>query len=235
MQGNFEDKAALSGDGDIDSYAALVYAGWQNENGLYVSGTLGYSYADNALRDRRNLNGTIGVNEAEFGAHALMAALEAGRDFPLGEYLIVTPSAGIEYIAARGGAHEQWFTGAGGVGARTLDVGKITGSSFSVPFGLAASLDVIGDEDSLLTITGRVGYAYGLRNKGAEGRFGYGGLGGIIDPVRAASRAPGRHTWNLGLSARYLYDNMEFGLGYEYTGRDSYKSHAVTFSAGMNF
>ena len=233
--GDYEDAAALASNSDINTYAGLLFGGMQSESGLYVNGTLGYAYSDNRIRDYRYLNGQHGWNTADYGTHSFLAAFEGGKDFWLGDSVIVTPSAGIAYVGARGNSHEQWFEGEGGIGAQTLVADKVTGHSITLPVNLAVSWDVFAAEDSLLSITGKVGYAYEFHNKGATGDFRYGGLEHILNPVSAVSREPGKHTLNLGISARYLYRNIEFGAGYDYVGRKKYNSHAFTISAGMNF
>lgn len=233
--GDYEDSSALASNSDINTYAAIAFAGAQSESGLYVNGTLGYAYSDNAIRDYRYLNGQNGWNTADFGTHSVLASLEAGRDFWLGDYVILTPSMGISYVGARGKSHDQWFEGSAGGGSQTLVVGTVTGHSLSLPVNLAVSWDVFGDDDTLLTLTGKAGYAYEFHNKGAKGDFRYAGLENLLNPVSAASRKPGKHTLNLGVSGRYLYKNYEFGFGYDYVGRKKYNSHSLSISAGLNF
>lgn len=235
LGGSFDDSSALDSDSDIDTYAAILYAGYQHDSGTYFNASLGYGYSDNALDDLRVLNGYAGRNRASYASHSVMANLAVGKDFPVGEYLTLTPSTGIRYIHTRNNGHTQTFSSSGFRGAETLHADAISAHSAAVPVDLAISYDVIGgDQETAFSITGKVGYEYEMSNKGAKGNIRYVGLSGI-GPVRAASRAPGRHTLNLGVSTRYLYKNYEFGFAYDYSNRDKYNSHALTASAGMIF
>lgn len=235
MTGDFTDSSAQESNSDIDTFGAYLYGNYNAYNGLVFSGVLGYAYSDSQIRDYRTLDGHNGWNTADYGANSLMASVNVGTDFWLTERFSLTPSVGFSYVRTHNSDHEQYFTAdTGGVGGNTLSAGKVKGHSAQVPLDLAAHYEWDLDDESHFTITGNVGYAYELNNKGPNGLITYSGLPGV-GPVRIASRELGRHILNLGVNGKYYYKQYELGFGYNYTGKEQYNSHTFLLNAGVVF
>lgn len=234
LDGHFKDSSAQSNSSRIDTYALDLYALLSHPSGWFVSGTIGYGYSDNDIRDRRTLNGVNGWNHADFGSHTLAVSASFGRDLWLGDAWTVSPSLGIDYVGTRSSSHTQYFTGAGR-GADTLLAGQIRNHSATIPLNLGISYNMPTEEGSLLTLTGNVGYAYELNNDGASGNINYSGLVNQMGPVKIARRAPGQHLFNIGLRGKYYFRQYELGLGYDYVGKKKYNSHTFSLNGGVSF
>lgn len=233
--GDFEDLAAVGSDSSIDTYAALLYGSYNHCSGLYVSGALGYAYSDNDIRDRRVLIGEIGWNRAEYHNKTLTAALRVGMDIEPVEYLTITPSVGFNYQNSHSNSHNQFFSGDNyGSKFNTLAVGKIKNHSATIPFELRIGYDLFADDDSLLNLSVLGGYAYETHDKGASGSYGFGGLEdfGAFTPV---GQGVGRHIMNIGVGAKYLYKQYEFGFDYDYYGRNGHSAHSLVGRFGISF
>lgn len=236
MSGSFHDKAALGNQSDLDNYSFHLYSTLTCPSGLFASLLAGYGVSENNIKDFRILNGNSGYNRASYNTDVWMLAATVGHDFWLADFLTVTPSLGITYAHANSARHRQYFAStSGGVSANTLTTGDIKNSTAMIPVELAFSYDVLGDDDQLFSITGRVGYAYDFGHKGAKGKISYGGLTGILGQVGIASRDEGRHVFNAGFAGRYYYRNYEFGLMYDYTGRRKQNTHSLSLEAGISF
>lgn len=236
LGGHFRDASALSNNSRIDTFAADLYATLTHPSGWFVSGTIGYGYSDNQIRDMRILNGFQGWNHADYGSHSLATSLVIGHDLWVGDAWTLSPSIGIDYVGTRSGSHTQYFTGnnrAGG--ANTLLAGQIKNHSASIPLNLSLSYNMPGEDGSLLTLTGDVGYAYELNNDGASGNIDYDGLNGHVGSVKIARRSPGQHLFNIGLRGKYYFRQYEVGMGYDYVGKRKYNAHTLTLNAGVSF
>lgn len=236
MGGDFRDGSALSNGSTIDTYGVHLYGNFQSDDDVFVSASLGYTYSDNQLCDARTLDGKYGWNKGDFGGNSLMAAINVGKDFHLGDYFILSPSVGFNYVNTRNSSHRQYFAADGqpGGGGATLDVSGVSGHSTTLPIDLALSYELYGTDESMFVLTGNVGYAYEFNNKGASGTVTYADLPGV-GPVQIATREIGRHVLNLGVNAKYNYKQYEVGLGYDYIGRNRYNSHSVLLSGAVVF
>lgn len=234
--GDFQDAAALSHNSTLDTYGFHLYGIYNHESGAFITGTIGTSYTDNQIEDLRVLNGAPGWNSADYRGQGWQVAASVGYDWKFDDCLTVTPSIGVAHQDYRSKAHQQVFIAAdGSAAAGTLQAGRVKNHSTTMPLRLSATYDIAGDDESLFTVNADLGYAYEFNSKGAEGRVGYAGLGGMVAPVSIASRAPGRHLFSVGLGGKYLYKQYEFGLNYEYTWRNQHRSHLLLGSFGLNF
>jgi hypothetical protein len=234
--GRFQDRAAERNDSSIASYNLSVYGLYASESGLYAAGSLGYTYYDNAVHDLRTLgydgNGR-GWNRADYNAYGWQLAGGVGYDIEVLDYFNLTPSVGIRHLTARGEAHDQKFSPDGGLEYTTLRVGEIRGRSTTLPVELAASYDIFGEKDSVLSLSGMVGYAYELNGNGARGSFGYGGL--AYPRVKIVNRSTGRSIFTTGLGFDYIHDRYQFGLDYKYTARSEYSAHDLNGTFSLMF
>lgn len=231
--GDFEDSSALENDSTINTYGFHLYGSYNSPTGWFANGSIGYGYSDDQIRDYRNLNGNLGWNTADYHTNSWMMAANVGYDLKPSDYLTVSASMGIAYQHAANSTHDQYFT-SGSLGGNTINAGNVKNHSTQLPLEVSVSYDVLGDDDQLLTFFGTVGYAYEFNNTGAEGRIAYGGLGNL-GSVDIVSRQPGRHVLNLGLGAKYYYNQYEFGLSYDYTNRKKYNSHNIIGNFGIAF
>lgn len=235
--GDYEDSAALENDSYINTYAFHLYGAYNAPcSGWFINGAAGYAYSDNQLRDKRLLLGQAGWNTADFHTNTWMVAGNIGYDYEPTDFLTVTGSVGVQYLHAGSSSHGQFFTSEqrGGTSFATLNAGKISNHSTTLPVDLTVSYDMLGDEDSLLTLFGNAGYAYEFNNAGATGRISYMGLGNV-GTVGVVSRHPGRHLLNVGGGAKYFYKQYEFGVSYDYVNRKKYNSHNFVGNVGIVF
>ena len=238
--GKFIDRASIHSDSDLDTYSFTAYAGYSHPSGVFVNAEFGYGYTDNKLFDMRVLNGVRGWNSADFNTNSWIVSSTIGYDWNAWDYLTITPSVGVSYLAARSDSHTQYFQPSAAIppnlpgAGSTIISGGVKTHSTSVPLNLAAHYDVFADDDSLVTFGANVGYAYEFNDEPGKGRIQYGGLK-HLGSVGIVGRNPGRHLFNLGVGGNYLYKQFEFGARYNYTVQNKLESHSLYGSFGINF
>ncbi|MCC8165644.1 MAG: autotransporter domain-containing protein [Planctomycetes bacterium] len=243
--GDFTDAASLGDSSTLDAYHFNLYGTYSHATGFFLSGTLGYAWTDHRLDDRRflmsgdvgygdeELAGSIGNASADYQTGIWTGSLAAGYDFLIGDYLTVSPSLGVAFRSANGDSHSEFFTSENG-SANTLELGKVRNTSITMPVKLAVAYDLFGDEKSLMTVTGSLGYAYEFKTRGAKGNLHYAGLENIGNvPIFSSDR--GRHAFSVATGLRYMYKNFEFAVDYEYEGRKKFSSHSFSGSVGLTF
>ncbi len=243
--GDYTDAASLGDSSTLDAYHFNLYGTYSHASGFYLSGTLGYAWTDHRLDDRRfllsgdggygpdTLAGSLGTTSADYQTGIWTGSLAAGYDFLVGDFLTVSPSVGVAFRAANGDSHSEFFTSENG-SANTLELGKVKNSSITMPVKLAVAYDLFGNEQSLMTVTGSVGYAYEFKKRGARGDLTYAGLENLGRvPIFSSDR--GRHAYSVAAGLRYIYKNLEFAVDYEYEGRKKFSSHSFSGSVGLTF
>ncbi|MCD7897137.1 MAG: autotransporter outer membrane beta-barrel domain-containing protein [Planctomycetaceae bacterium] len=243
--GDYTDAASLGDSSTLDAYHFNLYGTYSHVSGFFLSGTLGYAWTDHRLDDRRFLlsgdvgygddvlAGSYGNTSADYQTGIWTGSLAAGYDFLVGDFLTVSPSLGVAFRAANGDSHSEFFTSKNG-SANTLELGKVKNSSVTMPIKVNVAYDLFGDEQSLMTVTGSVGYAYEFKKRGARGNLSYAGLENIGSvPIFSSDR--GRHAFSAAVGLRYIFRNLEFAVDYEYEGRKKFSSHSFSGSVGLTF
>ena len=233
--GDFKDSAALADNSEIDTYSFNLYGVLSGESGLFLSGAIGYAYSDYEISDLRKLLGAEGWNRADYDSSSFLGAIAAGYDFQFSDSLSLTPSLGFSFVDVRAESHVQTFSANdNSVAGGTLSVGRVKNHSAAIPLELAVSYDFVNTPESLFSVDVKLGYAYELNNKGADGFIHYDGLNGI-GPVKIVSNVPGRHLLNIGAGIKYVVGGLELGASYDYLRKNKYDAHVGSVSAGLSF
>ncbi|MCD8351089.1 MAG: autotransporter outer membrane beta-barrel domain-containing protein [Planctomycetaceae bacterium] len=231
--GDYEDKGAISSDSKIESFSAGGYATYSDLGGAYATLYAGYTYSDNDIRDLRqdptNINGSNSWATAHFRTETINVGLNLGYDIRPTEGLVVTPSVGINYIHAKNSDYTSFL---GDVGNQ-----KIVNSrnrSIYIPLEMSVQYDTCLSNGGKLRLEVNGGYSYDLRESSMRGDIHFLGLTtpnivGINGPTNS------RHSYRLGGSARYAFNNYDIGARYDYIGKDGYDAHRVSATLGMSF
>ena len=231
-RGDFMDKTALLHDSKISSYSAGLHAAYYAPEGFFAVASTGYTFSRNNINELRS-NPSVPAgqswNEASYSTNTWTISAETGFDYRPVPCVNVTPSVGITYIGARNSDHNERL---GGVMA-----GRITGSdSYGayVPVRLEIGYEIVTGTESRLKLNARGGYAYNLNGNGIDGDFTlYGFSNAMVHKV--VGRKPERHHYTGGAGLRFVTDQFDVGLDYDYSARSNYSAHRITATAGFRF
>ncbi|MCD8138775.1 MAG: autotransporter outer membrane beta-barrel domain-containing protein [Planctomycetaceae bacterium] len=231
--GDYEDKGAISSDSKIESFSAGAYATYSDLGGAYATLYGGYTYSDNDIRDLRqdptSIDGSNSWATAHFRTETINVGLNLGYDIRPTEGLVVTPSVGINYIHAKNSDYTSFL---GGVGNQ-----KVVNSrnrSIYIPLEMSVQYDTCLSNGGKLRLEVNGGYSYDLRESSMRGDIHFLGLTtpNIVDITGPTNS---RHTYRLGGSARYAFNNYDIGARYDYIGKDGYDAHRISATLGMSF
>jgi len=88
--------------GTIDSTTLGAYASYQDQDGLYVDGTLKYSRLNNEIKITSNLGEPV---KARYDNHAVSAEAQIGKVIDLGRDWFVEPQVGVQVTRISGGRY----------------------------------------------------------------------------------------------------------------------------------
>ncbi|WP_248741133.1 autotransporter outer membrane beta-barrel domain-containing protein [Pseudomonas sp. MWU12-2029] len=88
--------------GTIDSTTLGAYASYQDQDGLYVDGTLKYSRLNNEIKITSNLGEPV---KARYDNHAVSAEAQIGKVIDLGRDWFVEPQVGMQVARISGGRY----------------------------------------------------------------------------------------------------------------------------------
>lgn len=223
--GDYEDKAAMSSDSDIQSYSVNLYATYNHCSGFFASVIGGYTYSDNDINE---FDGTHWSRE-DFHTGTWNIGARLGYDRRPADNFTLTPSIGLNHAHAKNSGHQVNYAG-----VDLLTYGAMKNHSTSVPVELAASYDVVNTCDSTLNLNASVGYSYNFDDDGIEGDINFNGLGGV-GSLRASGRELGHHALNVGAGMKYTYKNLDFGVRYDYFAKSDYDAHRLVGTVGLSF
>lgn len=220
-RGDFEAKAALDNDSDIDTYSFNLYANYRHHSGFFATAMGGYAYSDN---DIRTMYTVADWDKSDYHVGTWAVGGTLGYEWRPLPCLAVTPSAGLYYYDARSNRYNS-----------TVKNGlKLKQDSTELPVELTVAYDVINAGDKKLSLEGSVGWSYAFDDNGADADFRYNNI--VNSPtVYVEGRKPGRHTLSAGGGVRYRTGRFEFAAEYDYRRRADFDSHRVFGSVGIRF
>lgn len=231
-KGDFADKTALLHDSKIASYTGSLHAAYYAPEGYFAIATVGYTVSHNKINELRSdpsVSSGKSWNTANYNTDTWLASIEAGYDYRSSECVNITPSIGFTYVGAKNEDHNERLGG--------IAMGRITGSdtyAASVPVRLEVGYDIATGSESSLKLAARAGYAYNLNDNGIDGNLAlYGFSNAMVHKV--VGRKPERHQYSGGLGFRFVTDQFDVGLDYDYSARSSYSAHRLTATAGFRF
>lgn len=223
-RGDFENKALLRDDTDIDFYNAHLYA-VARRFGWTLSVTGGYS------RTRYDSNWLVTTTPSiirdtpRYHADTWSGGGTLGYDFHPATGLTLTPSVGLFHMHARSGR----------IATRHITVNnRITERLTRMPVELRAAYSLAHCGSGSLGFTGVAGYAYDLQTGGTEARFNLHNVP-FLAPITARRRVDSRHSYRVGAGVEYATARYSLGVEYQYRGRTDYDSHNVTGTASLSF
>ncbi len=212
----------------IDTIQVSFYGDYDLSDHSYISGQIGYMYADNETV-RRNVGSVSGLNSSgDFESDAFLASAEYGYDFAVDHGITLTPKAGVNYVHYSADSYTE--TGAGGasltVTSDDMDILEFgvgvdattthafrDGSSIKPSLSAGVRYDVIGDEFQ------------------ATNQFAGGGAAFKVEGFD-----PAQTTFDLGAGVTYYStDNWEFSAGYDFEYKSDYDSHTGSVKAAYKF
>ncbi|MDR2390240.1 MAG: autotransporter domain-containing protein [Planctomycetota bacterium] len=219
-RGSFKDKAALENNSHIDSYSLNLYATLNHHSGAFVGVMAGYMYSDFDM-DRVLFLAGNPRDEGSYHANTWSLGTRIGYDWrPLPD-LTLTPSLGLSYHHSRTGRIANTY----------ISIDRLKEDAVQLPVDLEVRYDVFG---GLVNLKANAGYAYNIKNDGAEGALTYNGI--VNSPrVSVEGRKPGRHTLNLGIGAKAVLGRIEAGVEYDYFAKKGYEAHRVMGTVGISF
>lgn len=142
-----------------------------------------------------------------------------------GENFTLTPTVGVYYFSSK---TNTFNTSLGRYGM------KYSRDTFELPVEVTAKYDIEVSCDSTLSLIAPGGYSYSFRNKGTKiDSFNVAGLANQFGDNHIP--IPDRSSWNASGGVQYRYRNVDFGVNYEYYGRNNYRSHNLNANVGVSF
>ncbi|MDR0362944.1 MAG: autotransporter outer membrane beta-barrel domain-containing protein, partial [Planctomycetota bacterium] len=222
VRSDFEDKAALADDSDIDSYSLNLYATLNHSSGFFAGVMGGYMYSDFDMN--RALLAAGPRDKGEYHANTWSLGTQVGYDWNPVDNLVLTPSLGLAYFHTRTGKIANTYA--------TID--RLKEDAVQMPLDLEIRYDIPAGSAGVLSLKANAGYAYNFKNGGAEGALTYNGI--LNSPrVSVSGRTPGRHTLNLGAGAKVSIGRFEAALEYDYFTKKDSDAHRVMGTFGVSF
>ena len=213
---------------EIDSYQLSVYSQYDWDDRTYVTGQVGYVWAENDTS--RNPGGVAGLSAVgDYDSNQYFARVEVGRDYVHGETTL-TPKALLNYMHYDADSFTETGNGAGGANLSTdsdslnlLEIGvgvdaswmhKHSDGSYLKPkVDAGVRYDVIGDEYETTSTFAAGGSAFETDG---------------FDPAQA--------TFNVGAGVTYYSTtNWELTAEYDFEIKSDYDAHAGLLRAGYRF
>ncbi len=212
---------------EVDSYQVSVYGNYDLDDRTYVSGQLGYIFANNDTK--RNPGGISSLTASgNYDSNIITAGIEVGRSYSQEGGLTLTPHAIVNYVNYSSDKYTE--TGAGGanltvdsdnlnlfeIGAgidAAWEVKNYNGSSFKPQLTLGVRHDVIGDQFEATNTFAGGGSSFKVKG---------------FDPAQT--------TINAGANVTYLsVDAWELSAQYNFEYKEDYTSNAGLLKAAYKF
>ena len=231
-KGDYSDKSALRHDSTIASYSGAVHATYNHESGFYATGTLGYTYSENDIKEMRgdaSVASGKSWNTADYHSTTLNGGLEVGYDFRTGTGLAVTPSLGLRHIRTDSSDHGEYL------GDRLAgDVKGVKKSATYIPVRVDLGHTIVTGSESTLRLNAGAGYAYRLHTDTFKGTFQPVGFANAL-PHAVNGREADRHYYTLSAGMQFTTGPVNFSLDYDYAGASETSNHRLTGSVGFTF
>ena len=232
--GDYEDRSSIDSNSRVDNYAASLYGTFMAGDGFFLTGSGGYVYGDNDVRELRRNYGANGVindmwNTANYGIHTWQAGIEIGYDFKPSDRLTITPAAGFNYIHAKAeDHHETWG------GAAVARYKGMTARGKMLPVRVDLDYKLYEECETTVALTASAGFMHNLSDDKIDGAIHLNGFTNATI-MSAYSRNSGRNTVTAGVGLRVNKGNTDFNLNYDYLHRSQYNNHQLQALFGLNF
>ncbi len=212
---------------DIDSYQITLYTDYEIDDRTYVTGQLGYVFADNDTT-RYDVGGVIALNaNGDFDSEQLIARAELGRSYAYGSATIV-PKVSANYMHYSADSYTE--TGAGGA---NLNVNSDDMNLFELGLGVEASWLNKNSDGSYLKPELRAGVRHDLIGDEFESNSSFTGGGATF---KTDGIDPAQTTFNLGAGVTYYSTtNWDLSADYDFEAKSDYDAHSGVLRAAYKF
>lgn len=227
VEGDYEDKSASSHDSKIKNYAVNAYMTYNASSGFFATLSGGWVYSDNEIRERR---GGYWANE-DYHTNTWHAEAKLGYDIQPCDNWSISPSVGVNFIHAKGSAHDLDLEGVAGA---TRSYSSAKNHLVEIPVEIQAAYQVAISDVTNVTFMANGGYAYNLNDHAVRGTSITNGIPGV-EAAHIVGRKLGHSSWKAGVGVQVRHDNWDLGVKYDYYGRDKYRNHRLMGTIGYSF
>ena len=217
---------------EIDSYQVSLYGEYAYDDATYISGQLGYQWAENDT-SRSNIGGVSTLNATgDFDSDQFFARIEAGRDYALNSYgsTVITPKLSAAYSNYEADSYNE--TGAGGASLNNVDTDEM--NVFELGLAVDASWMVENADGSYLKPVLSAGVRHDLVGDEVETTAVFAGAPGNSFSTKGFD--PAQTTFDLGASVTYFAtSNWELTADYDFTVKSDYDAHSGSLKAAYKF
>lgn len=223
-----DSKSANRTNTDTDNYQLSLYGGYSLDEQTVLSGTVSYGLND-IESVRFNVGNVAGQTAfSEYNAHQFAASVDLARQYQY-KGAVITPNVSASWSTYRPDAYRETGSAAG-LGQR---IDSESSEAFELGVGMTAQWMHQLDNGGIVLPTAGVNYSYDLIGEQTSTLTQF-NAGGPTFTTEGAKPAPASYGANLGLT--YLYsDQLEFSVGYGYTGRSEFDSHTGTAKIRYRF
>ena len=212
---------------EIDSYQISLYTDYEIDQRTYVTGQLGYVWADNETT-RHNVGGIAGVNaNGDFDSDQIIARAELGRSYTHGS-AIITPSVSANYMHYSADSYTET-----GAGTANLNVSTDDLNLFEIGVGVEAAWMNKNSDGSYWRPELRAGVRHDLVGDEFETNNTFTGGGAAF---QTEGFDPAQTTFNVGAGVTYFSTtNWDLSASYDFEAKSDYDSHSGLLRAAYKF
>jgi outer membrane autotransporter protein len=215
-----------STDTDVDSYQISLYGTKDLNQGMYVSGMVGYAM-NSVDQTRNNVAGSGQTANADFDGDQYMAYAEFGKDY-MTNGMKITPKALVNYVHA----DYDGYTETGTSGAN-LTVGSTDVDVLELGVGVSAEWDLDDGNGNAIRPSLTAEYRYDVIGDEVQTTSSFTGGGASF---KTEGFDPAQSAFLLGTGIQYdISDSVSMSADYGYQFKEDYDAHNVSIRAGVKF
>lgn len=222
---DIESENVNSTDTDVDSYQVSLYGSKGLNDGMYVSGMVGYTMG-NIDQTRYNVAGVAGNNaKSDFDSDQYSAYAEFGRNFNVNS-MTVTPKVLANY------AHMEFdgYTETGSTANQVVATDDVDVLELGV--GVNAAWNFDDNMGNTITPSLSAEYRYDVIGDEVQTTSNFTGGGAAF---QTQGFDPAQSSFAVGAGVAYDMDNVTVSADYGYQFKEDYDAHNVSVRAGVNF
>ncbi len=213
-------------DTDVDSYQLSLYGSKALDQGMYVSGMLGYAWND-VDQTRNNVLGVAGNNaNSDYDGNQYMAYAEFGKDYMMNG-MTLTPKVLANYVHSDfDGYTESGSTANVTAGSSDVDV-------FELGIGARAEWDFMDNSGNSIKPSLTAEYRYDVIGDEVQTTSTFTGGGAAF---QTEGFDPAQSSFLVGTGVQYdISDHTTISADYGYQFKSDYDAHNLSIRAGMKF
>lgn len=222
--GDFEDKAALGNDSDIDAYSFSLYGLYRHRSGFFASLTGGHTYGDYDIKTLHN--NQVNWENASYHSNTWSFGGKLGYEWNVAcTNFIITPTVGLFHYDSRSSHFNT----------NLRNNVKYTGDQTELPIDIAFRYEFPVGTDAKMRVGVNGGYAYNFE-KDDNGKVGF-SFAGHNSPFvyETQGRDSGHDVWNVGANLGFSAGRFDFDVNYDYYTRKKTDTHQVFGTVGLSF